>query len=251
MKQISIYADGCGNVKKKKLSDIVKHKNDDILICPIYVGVCGTDKKIVNLQYKGIDYPRILGHEWVGIVVESSSERIPKGKLVTGECSIYCKKCRLCIFDYNSCVNLEKFGITCDGAMRSVFWFCSEYTHIVPSLEYVWCFVEPMASSLHLLSQLKINRNVDYRVLIVGAGQMGILSAIALLEDYDNMKVSISDTNKEKEERVFNLLEHLVPFSQKEKYDIIVDTVGNSESIKYCCGKIEKSGQLCTFGTTD
>lgn len=247
-KKICIYADGKGTIEMGPMHHLIKEKGCDLLIKPLYVGVCGTDKKIINLEYEGVCYPRIIGHEWVGEILYSENSNFKVADIITGECSFYCNECSYCKNDVNTCEKLQKFGITKDGAMRSEFWFPSQYAHSLSDVDYLWCFVEPLASILHLLDKISINSDRAYDVFVVGMGQMGILSVIALGILFDNINISIFDTSKHKEKKAKKMLN--ITNIIKNKYEIVIDSVGNEESIKYCLSKVKRGGQLCLMGTS-
>ena len=75
-----------------------------------YVALCGSDIKLYHGAYKAPHrYPVVLGHEWVGVVEETTPAAAPWriGDVVTGECSLYCGECPQCAKDPNHCRRIE------------------------------------------------------------------------------------------------------------------------------------------------
>jgi L-iditol 2-dehydrogenase len=95
-----------------------------VLIRTHAVGLCGSDIGLYLGTYEGPrNYPIYFGHEWSGTVVTVGQDvtTLQPGDKVTGDCSIFCGRCRLCAQDRNLCQQIEKFGITIDGASRQFF----------------------------------------------------------------------------------------------------------------------------------
>lgn len=144
------------------------------------VGICGSDVS----AYKGTSpmctYPRIIGHEIVGEVVEinGKSSEFNIGDRVILEPYIYCGSCYPCQNQRtNSCQNLKVLGVHIDGGMVD---FMSHPIHLIYKLpqelsDEESVMVEPLSIALHALHRLKV-REGEY-VVIFGGGQIGNLSA--------------------------------------------------------------------------
>ena len=86
---------------------------DEVLIKVLLAGICSTDLQLIR-KYKG-GFFGILGHEFVGRVVDSPDEKL-LGKIVTGSINIAkCGKppCKLCreFLEGNHCLSREVLGI--------------------------------------------------------------------------------------------------------------------------------------------
>lgn len=81
------------------------------------VGICGTDTKIVSGTIP-VDYPRILGHELIGVVASAPSDvPYPVGTRVLVDPAVSCGWCNLCISGRtNLCRNGGLMGQDMDGA---------------------------------------------------------------------------------------------------------------------------------------
>ena len=59
------------------------------------VGICGTDVKILSGGIP-VSYPRVMGHEMVGEVVDGGATGVPAGQRVMIDPAISCGSCALC-----------------------------------------------------------------------------------------------------------------------------------------------------------
>lgn len=148
------------------------------------MGICGSDVA----AYKGtsplVTYPRVIGHELVGRVIEVKGEADFKiGDMVALEPYIYCGVCYPCSIDRtNCCENLSVLGVHRDGGMCEKFCHPIHLTHKVEgiSLEKA-AIIEPLTISLHAIHRLDVK--VGEHVLIFGAGPIGHLAAQAAMVD--------------------------------------------------------------------
>src|SRR2546421_1564806 len=130
----------------------------DTLIRVRQAGICATDLEITRgyMGFKGI-----LGHEFVGEVVESPSARQWIGKRVVGEINVVCGRCDLCLSGLsNHCRNRTVLGILKrDGAFAEYVRLPELNLHEVPpSVEDdAAAFVEPLAAAFQVLKQVKLD----------------------------------------------------------------------------------------------
>ena len=79
------------------------------------VGICGTDVKILNGSIP-VSYPRIMGHEMVGVVEVAADTGPPRGSRVLIDPAIVCGTCALCRKGRgNLCLNGGLLGRDADG----------------------------------------------------------------------------------------------------------------------------------------
>ena len=75
---------------------------NDVLIRVRYTGICGTDVHIYawdEWAQKTIPVPMVIGHEFVGEIVEvgSNVSDFYQGDIVSGEGHVVCGRCRNCL----------------------------------------------------------------------------------------------------------------------------------------------------------
>lgn len=136
-------------------------------------GICGTDLELARGYYP---YAGVLGHEFVGEVVESS-EPAWVGSRVVGEINDACGSCEPCRSGHlTHCEARTVLGIVArDGAHADYVRVPHANLHCVPEgvSDEAAVFTEPLAAALEVLEQVHI-RPSD-RVLLVGAGRLGQL----------------------------------------------------------------------------
>lgn len=139
------------------------------------VGICGTDLHAFEGTQPFFSYPRVLGHELAGELVDAdNAPGFVPGETVTLIPYFSCGHCIACRSGKpNCCVNLEVSGIHIDGGMV-------EYLS-VPSHSLVHgnglpadalALVEPLAIGAHSVGRAQV-RPGEW-VLVVGAGPIGL-----------------------------------------------------------------------------
>ncbi len=141
-------------------------------------GVCATDLELVK-GYMGFE--GVLGHEWVGTVVEHPREAYV-GMRVVGDINCPCGDCATCRAGRPThCERRTVFGIQDrDGAFSERFALPAGNLHVVPPdvPDEAAVFVEPLAAALEILQQVHV-RPTD-RVVVLGVGRLGQLVARVL-----------------------------------------------------------------------
>lgn len=151
---------------------------DEALIRVRLAGICGTDLEIVR-GYKG--YSGILGHEFVGAVVESV-EPDWIGRRVCSEINVTCGQCDLCVSGHSThCQRRAVAGILGrPGAFADFLALPLANLHLVPDslTDEEAVFVEPLAAAFAILEQVTIPPGM--RVVVLGDGRLGNLCAQVL-----------------------------------------------------------------------
>src|SRR4030043_1461289 len=95
-------------------------RDDQVLIQVHWASICGTDRHIYLGEFKPrVVYPRILGHEFCGIVESVGKEvsHLKKGDKVVVDPIIWCNQCPACLNGHkNACHFLKLIGVDIDGA---------------------------------------------------------------------------------------------------------------------------------------
>lgn len=162
----------------------------EVQIRPRATGICGTDMHYYSAGRNGIftiTTPLVLGHEAAGEVVAVGSEVDPTiakvGDRVAIEpqrpCSV-CKQCRG--GTYNLCPKLKFTGSASanppvQGSLQEVYCHAAAFVHRLPD-EMSWiegAMVEPLSVAIHAVRRSGLK--AGYRVLVLGAGAIGLLCA--------------------------------------------------------------------------
>lgn len=153
--------------------------NDEALIRLRMGGICSTDLEMVKGYYP---FTGILGHEFVGEVVEAVNRPDLVGKRVVGEITLYCGECEACRNGRTShCENRRTLGlIGKDGVFAEYLTLPIQNLHLVPEglSDDQAVFTELLAAALEIQQEVEI-RPRD-RVVVVGAGRLGLLIAQCL-----------------------------------------------------------------------
>jgi threonine dehydrogenase-like Zn-dependent dehydrogenase len=145
------------------------------LVRVLKAGICNTDLELMR-GYMG--FTGVLGHEFVGIVEESSDPSLV-GTRVAGEINAYCGECDTCLAgNPTHCPHRTTLGIDRRDGTHA------EYT-VLPTRNLLRVpdnvtddealFTEPLAAACEILEQLSI-RPSD-RVAVIGDGKLGLLVA--------------------------------------------------------------------------
>lgn len=145
------------------------------------LGICGSDVT----AFKGLNptmiFPRIMGHEVAGEIVEigENSRDFQVGDKVSVEPYFYCGECYACRKGiFNNCENLNVLGVRMEGAMAEYISHPVKYLHKIPD-DMNWedaAVVEPLSISLHGVHRTDVHGGEF--VAISGAGTIGLLAAL-------------------------------------------------------------------------
>src|SRR3712207_5223665 len=166
----------------------------EVLVRIRRVGICGTDYHIFHGNQPYLEYPRVIGHELAGEVVEvPAGSRLRAGEIVCIEPYIYCGECRACLQQKtNCCQNLQVLGVHRDGGACE--YLAVPERNVVPAtglgLDEA-AKVEFLAIGAHGVE--RSGAGPTSRVAVVGAGPIGI--AAAIFAKARGAEVSVLDMN--------------------------------------------------------
>ncbi|MEH8043950.1 zinc-binding alcohol dehydrogenase family protein [Gallibacterium anatis] len=157
-------------------------KENEVLIKVESVGICGSDIGAYRGTNPLVTYPRILGHEVVGRIIESGigmPSNIKIGDRVIVDPYIYCGSCYPCsIGRTNCCTNLKVIGVHIDGGMQEIITHPAHLITKVPNnipLNLL-PLAEPLTIALHAIHRTKVKQGEF--VTIIGAGAIGLMAAL-------------------------------------------------------------------------
>lgn len=164
------------------------------------IGVCGTDLHAFRGRQPFFSYPRVLGHELAGEIVEigENDRGLAPGDRVAIEPYLACGSCRPCRTGrYNCCASLRVMGVHCDGGMQEVISVPVSLLHgsRTLSLEQL-ALVETLGIGYHAVERAAIQPGEW--VVVVGAGPIGLTAIqFAQLAGAQVVVVDISPARRE------------------------------------------------------
>jgi 2-desacetyl-2-hydroxyethyl bacteriochlorophyllide A dehydrogenase len=208
------------------------------------VGLCGTDFHIFTGNQPYLNYPRVMGHELAGQVAEADGDSgFQLGELVTinpylpcGDC-IACRKAKP-----NCCVNIKVMGVHIDGGMTEFVCVPERAVVKVDGLTADQAaMIEFLSIGAHAVRRATLA--AGERVLVVGAGPIGI--AAALFARLAGTTVWIIDTSPQRLDFAKSRLDFdrtglvdgaisdwLDSQTQNEGFDCVFDATGNAAAIE-------------------
>ncbi len=173
MKAALLYAPRDVRVEE---TDMPQMDESKLLIKIKDCGICPSDVRWYTGARKTSAYPRRLGHEWVGEIVEVGSlvEGFKVGDRVANDWRVVCGECYYCrrgIFNY--CENF-KGGVAQGGFSEYGISIPSNMRVIPEGVSYEQAtFTEPLACCINGISMCNIKMGDD--VVIVGNGPIGLI----------------------------------------------------------------------------
>jgi threonine dehydrogenase-like Zn-dependent dehydrogenase len=229
--------------------------NNEAIVRVVLSGICNTDLEIAR-GYAGFN--GTIGHEFVGIV-EQSSDRKLVGQRVVGEINAGCGKCQLCrTGDPRHCPTRTVLGIVGrDGAHAEFLQLPAINLFPVPqkvSDEHA-VFTEPLAAACGILERVSIN--TSDRIAVIGDGKLGLMCAqvVALT----GSPVTLVGKHKAKlriaERRGIETTTPKLVAKRKRDFDVVVEASGSPSGFAMAIDLLRPKGKLVlksTFaGTTE
>ena len=172
---------------------------NDVLIEVLRTGICGTDVHIYNWDrwaQKTIPVPMVVGHEFVGRIVETGSNvrDFHVGEIVSGEGHVVCGHCRNCLAGRRHlCKDTKGVGVNRPGAFAKYLSLpmTNVWVHDSAIDRNVASIFDPFGNAVHTALSFNV---LGEDVLITGAGPIGIMAA-AVVRHAGARHVVITDVN--------------------------------------------------------
>ena len=172
---------------------------NDCLIRVEKTGICGTDLHIYNWDawaQKTIPVPMVVGHEFVGEIVEVGSNVTDffAGEVVSGEGHVVCGRCRNCLAGRRHlCKDTQGVGVNRTGAFAEYIALpMTNVWHHSPSIDReIASIFDPLGNAVHTALSFDC---LGEDVLITGAGPIGLM-ATAVVRHAGARHVVVSDVN--------------------------------------------------------
>lgn len=234
---------------------------DEVVLKIESVGICGSDMH----AFHGHDPRRkpglVLGHEFAGTIAESGSPLFTQGQRVTGNPLITCGHCEYCLQGRNNlCANRTMVGMTRPGAFAEFMSIPASSLIVIPeglSLDAA-ALTEPAATAVHAinLSMRALHRPIqECRVLVLGGGAIGMLSAL-LLKHYGVDDVLVAEVNLLRRLAIekYTACKTINPVEEKvaeNSYEFVMDCVGAVVTRNTALAAVKPGGVMMHVGLQD
>jgi threonine 3-dehydrogenase len=238
---------------------------NDVLVRVSKTGICGTDLHIESWDpwaAKTIRPPLVVGHEFVGRIVEvgSNVSDFQVGDLVSGEGHVVCGRCRHCLAGRRHlCAQTIGLGVGRDGAFAEfVALPMTNIWHHWPGVdEEVAAIFDPFGNAVHTALAFPV---LGEDVLISGAGPIGLM-ATAVVRHAGARHVVVSEPNPVRRElairmgatvavdpRQRDLAEVGRELGMVEGYDVVLEMSGNPDAIRTAIASMAHGGGMAVLG---
>ncbi|TKB99217.1 zinc-binding alcohol dehydrogenase family protein [Pedobacter cryophilus] len=258
MKILYCNQPGAFSYAEKALPEI---KPGEALIKIKRIGICGTDYHAFGGSQPFFTYPRVLGHELAGELIDfSDAPGFKKGEAVTIIPYFNCKTCIACRTGKpNCCQKINVFGVHIDGGM-------AEYV-VVPSYSLVHsqglsfddlALVEPLAIGAHGIKRAQVQAGEF--ILVIGAGPIGlgtmefakVAGAKVIAMDTNTMRLDFCKHQLGVEFTVNpateNAIEKLLNITNGDMPTAIFDATGNLKAINNGINYLAHGGRYVLIG---
>lgn len=238
-------------------------KEGEALLKLLYGGICGSDLGSYHGANAYVSYPRIPGHEFSAQIVEVGANDLglKSGMIVTCNPYFNCGKCYSCRRGkLNVCEHNQTMGVQRDGAFSEYITMPVERIYDGKGLDpKQLALIEPFCISYHGISRADVKEGE--RVLVVGAGTIGVLAAVAAKAR--GAEVTICDIAPEKLDYVYQNfdIDHKLLNSSPEAFaqgvaeltdgsgfDVTIEAVGLPETFGNCIDAACFGGRMVLIG---
>lgn len=226
-------------------------------------GICGSDIGAYRGNNPLVSYPRIIGHEIVGEIVSipmDNSRSLKVGDRVIVDPYLYCGSCYPCsIKRTNCCCDLKVLGVHVEGGMAEYFTHPADMLIKLPD-ELPWelaPLAEPLTIALHGIHRGKLK--AGEHVVIIGAGPIGLLAAMAaltygaipILVDIVGERLHAANSmgvkyiiNSSQE----NPVEKIFKYTAGRMAELVMECSGSNAAIKSTLDYVSNAGRITLTG---
>jgi 2-desacetyl-2-hydroxyethyl bacteriochlorophyllide A dehydrogenase len=226
----------------------------EVLMKPLLAGICGTDISFFQ-GHRQVQYPFVLGHEFMGRVVEVGKEvsRIRVGQRVIVEPNYPCGSCRLCLAGRGAvCAQKKSMGVNVPGCFSEFASAPEEFVWPLPGSisDSDAATIEPLAVSMHGL--LQSGARPGDTVAVLGCGVVGLLLSHAATAA--GVRVFAHDRIAEKLEMARGLGAVVVPEAdpaqlwEKENVSTVFECAGVPATVELALQAAPRGAQVVLLG---
>lgn len=223
------------------------------------IGICGTDLHAYRGNQPFFTYPRVLGHELSGTILQSDSSDFQIGEQVSVIPYLECGSCIACRNGKtNCCTQMKVLGVHTDGGMREII--AVPTSHLIKtdgiSLDQA-ALLEPLSIGAHAVRRSGLHKGE--LALVIGAGPIGL--GVMVLAKQRGARVIAMDINEERlrfcqewaqVDYTVNVLNHpleaLAEITDGDLPTVVFDATGNAKSMMDAFNYVSHGGRLVYVG---
>ncbi len=214
------------------------------------VGVCGSDFHALAGRHPIYTYPRVLGHELSGEIVEvpENTRGLRPGDRCAIEPYMSCGQCRTCkVGRTNCCEQLRLIGVHVDGGMQGFLGVPIELLHKSEQLSLdQLALVETLGIGAHAVRRSLLKTGEE--VLVVGGGPIGL--AVSQFATAIGGKVTVVETNEWRRKFAHDMGLQVLATPEGQLADVILDATGNATVMSDSLNNVAPGGRLVFVGLT-
>ncbi|GAA4454668.1 L-threonine 3-dehydrogenase [Novipirellula rosea] len=238
---------------------------NDVLIKVDRTGICGTDVHIYKWDawaQKTIPVPMVVGHEFVGEIVETGSNVTDfyPGEIVSGEGHVVCGRCRNCLAGRRHlCADTKGIGVNRPGAFAEYISLpmTNVWHHDASVDRDVASIFDPFGNAVHTALSFPV---LGEDVLVTGAGPIGCMAA-AVAKHAGARHVVVTDVNPYRlqlaekmgatrtvDVRNEQLRDVQKEIGMKEGFDVGLEMSGNPAAFQDMIAQMSHGGKIAMLG---
>jgi threonine 3-dehydrogenase len=238
---------------------------NDVMIRVDRASICGTDVHIYKWDEwaaKTIPVPMVIGHEFVGEIVDVGSNvaDFKPGMLVSGEGHVTCGLCRNCLAGRRHlCAHTSGVGVNRAGCFADyiVLPMTNVWHHHEGMDRDVACIFDPFGNAVHTALSFPL---LGEDVLVTGAGPIGIMAAAVAVHAAARYTV-ITDVNPYRlqlaqklgvtlavDVRERTLADVQKELGMKEGFDVGMEMSGNPQAFRDMLANLAHGAKVAMLG---
>ncbi|MFO0864354.1 MAG: L-threonine 3-dehydrogenase [Gemmataceae bacterium] len=238
---------------------------NDVLIKILRTGICGTDLHIWKWDawaQKTIPVPMVVGHEFVGQIVEvgSNVKDFRVGEIVSGEGHVVCGRCRNCLAGRRHlCKDTKGVGVNRSGAFAEFLSLpmTNVWHHDETIPRDIQSIFDPFGNAVHTALSFDV---LGEDVLITGAGPIGCMAA-AVVRHAGARHVVVTDVNPYRldlamqlgatravDVRTTKLADVQAELGMREGFDVGLEMSGNAAAFRDMLANMCHGGKIAMLG---
>ena len=260
MKAICIVEPG-----RVEIRDIEKpvRKPGEALLKLLYGGICGSDLGSYRGGNAYVSYPRVPGHEFSAEIVEIDDNDLglKPGMIVTCNPYFNCGHCYSCERGLvNACTDNQTMGVQREGAFSEYITMPVERIYDGKGIDpKTLAAIEPFCISYHGVSRANVKEGD--KVLVVGAGTIGVLAAIAAKAKGASVYISDVSAGKLEMAKDFgvdgptllndspeNFEKRVNEITDGNGFDVTIEAVGLPSTFQNCIDACCFGGRMVLIG---